>query len=68
MVVGATSAGYYMPLPEHTFFWFAIGMAMAWWRLGQAEPVGADATAPRWTFGIRPMPQRQSMTSKISMR
>lgn len=68
MVVGATTAGFYMPLPEHTYFWFAVGMAMAWWRLGQAEPAGAGTPAQRWTFGIRPLAKHRALTGKIVVR
>ena len=57
MVFNVTN-GDYVPKPEHTYLWFSVGMALAFWP-SQSRAFDAsgkpDGSPPRWRFGIRPM-------------
>ncbi|MFO1207016.1 MAG: O-antigen ligase family protein [Burkholderiales bacterium] len=68
LVMGQTTGGLYEPLPEQTFLWFSVGMAMCWWQLGQPQPAAGGVAKRPWAFGIRPMPQQSVAPGHLGMR
>lgn len=63
-VMGMTG-GRYEPLPESTFLWFSLGMAMTWWPLTQGAR--GKAVSQSWVFGIRPLAKRQPIASEMKI-